>query len=84
MRNEIDLEVSEAAGEVVMIGVAATAAAVIMSMPCSISAFAKLALKRFIDAFKNLQIIVHIMLIDLFTVGHCEVYFEFILKITNL
>ena len=54
MRNEIDLEISETAGEVVMIGVAVTAAAVIISMPCSISAFAKLALKRFLDAFKSL------------------------------
>ena len=67
-----------------MIGVAATAAAVMISMPCSFGAFAKLALKRFLDAFKSLQIIVHIMLIDLFTAGHCEVFFGKILKITNL
>ena len=60
------------------------AAAVIVSMPCSFSLFAKLALKRFLDAFKSLQIIVHIMLIDVFTVAHCEEFFGFILKISNL
>ena len=64
--------------------VAATTVAVMISMPCSFSFFAKLALKQFLDAFKSLQIIVHIMLIDVFTVAHCEEFFGFILQISNL
>ena len=67
-----------------MIGVAVTTVAVVISMQCNVSAFASLALKRFIDAFKSLQIIVHIMLIDLPTVTHCGAFFKFILKISNL
>ena len=83
-RNEIDLEISETAGEILLAVVSTTTVAVMISMPISLNFFAKLALKLFLDAFKNLQIIVHIVLIDLFTVAHCEVFFGFILKISNL
>ena len=43
-----------------------------------------MSIRPFLSAFKNLQIIVHIMLIDLFTVAHCEIFFEYILMATNL
>ena len=84
VRNEIDLEISETAGEIMVAVVSTTTVAVMISMPISLSFFAQLALKLFLDAFKNLQIIVHIVLIDLFTVAHCEVFFGFILRISNL
>ena len=67
-----------------MTGAAVTTVAVIISLSCSVGFFASLALKRFLDAFKTLQIIVHIMLIDLLAVAHCEAFFKFIMKITNL
>lgn len=40
------------------------------AIPFSMSCFFSLALKPLLDAFKNLQIIVHIMLIDLVPVAH--------------
>ena len=79
MRDEEDKVLSESFGQfaVIMVGLAATTT-------FSLSCFAQIGLKRLIDSFKNLQIIVHVMLIDLFTVANCETFFSYLLMITNL
>lgn len=64
--------------------VAVAAVSVLVIMPCSLSFISQLVLKRLLDAFKSLQIIVHVMLIDLFSVAHCEVFFGYVLQISNL
>ena len=73
------MEITEALGQSIFIAVAVTVVASFSVCSC-----AKLALKRLLESFKNLQIIVHIMLIDNFTVAHCETFFKFILMISNL
>ena len=57
---------------------------VLAALPCSLNIVTSLALKRLLDSFKHLQIIVHIMLIDVFTVAHCEVFIGYVLQISNL
>ena len=79
MRDEDDKMITESLGQfaIIMVGLAVTTT-------FSVSCFAQIGLKRLIDSFKNLQIIVHIMLIDLFTVANCETFFSYLLMITNL
>ena len=57
---------------------------VLVTLPFSLNSIISLALKRLLDSFKHLQIIVHIMLIDVFTVAHCEVFIGYVLQISNL
>ena len=57
---------------------------VLVTLPFSLNSIISLALKRLLDSFKHLQIIVHIMLIDLFSVAHCEIFFGYLLNISNL
>ena len=65
-----------------MTALAATAA-VLVSLPLGLNLITQLALKRLLDAFKNLQIIVHIILIDMFAVAHSENFFKHLLQISN-
>ena len=53
----------------------AAAIAVTAVTTLSLSCIFQLSLKRLLNAFKNLQIVVHLMLIDLFSVAQCEIFF---------
>ena len=79
IRSETEKEISQSLGQLM---VATVSIATITSL--SLSCIAQVGLKRLIDSFKNLQIIVHIMLIDLFSVAHCEIFFGYLLNISNL
>ena len=41
------------------------------------------SLNKLLQAFKNLQIILHIMLIDIFCIQHVESFAKFVMKIVN-
>ena len=73
------MEVSEALGSVM-----ATAIAVTTVTTLSLSCILKLSVKRLLNSFKNLQIVVHIMLIDLFSVAQCEILIGEVMKMSNL
>lgn len=62
--------------------VAVVATAVVTTFSCSCCL--NIALKPLLDAFKNLQIIVHVMLIDLYSVAHTEAFFGFLLMVCNM
>lgn len=79
MGDQVDEEVASGLG-ILVVGMVAAAASVTFSLNCWLN----LALKPLLDAFKNLQIIVHIMLIDLYSVAHCETFFGYLLLVTNM
>ena len=61
-----------------------TAIAVTTVTTLSLSCILKLSVKRLLNSFKNLQIVVHIMLIDLFSVAQCEILIGEVMKMSNL
>ena len=83
VRKEIDLEISESLGELMSATALVTTAVVVVTVPLSLNLISQLALKRLLDTFKTLQIVVHIMLIDMFAVAHSEIFFRYLLQISN-
>ena len=78
------MEIAESLGEIITLYIAVATISVLAALPCSLKIITSLALKRLLDSFKNLQIVVHILLIDVFTVAHCEVFIVYVLQISNL
>ena len=63
-----------------LVAVVATTATLTLSMSC----FTGVGLKPILDSFKNIQVIVHYMLIDSFSLASCELFFSNLLMISNV
>ena len=63
-----------------LVSYVAVAAVFTLSMSCCTG----IGLKPILDSFKNIQVILNIMLIDLFSVAICEVFFAKLLQIANI
>ena len=75
---DLEKQVTDALG-LTMVSAAATAAIFSLSMSC----LTNTGLKPLVDSFIHLQVIVHVMLINIFSFSSIENFYSYLLKISN-